>query len=184
MLFFKRQKSAPGSTGGRAASVPDADGQPAETSFGSAGAGASDTALSIRDLRDIGPMREGADHAVQKGEWLSFAAYKAAISAVQLSASEGDKFRAAGHAVLIEASSGPRLPFAFGPVFYDGEGNIIGWWTSFDHPESRDPFEVATVRVAPTGTASVRLGIRGAWDRSGSPSDSVVGFASLRMEKV
>lgn len=191
MRFFKRQKATPDSKRSQPIS-PASDDQFQETESGLSAATAvvrdeplSDTTLIVRNLNDVAPMREGTEYAGQTGDWLSVAPYRAAVSAHSLPAKEGDRFRATGHAILIEPQrSGPPLPFAFGPIFYDAEGKIIQWWMSIPYPASSNPFEIASASVAPAGAVSVRLAMRGGWDPSGTPTDFVVGFASLRMEKI
>jgi len=115
--------------------------------------------------------------------WLWLGAGDGGRSVQSFPAAEGELFTAQATLALLDPGrNNIDSRFFFGPIFFDADGKVLLWWKPFNKPGA-EPTDVAVETRAPEGTTSVKLGISGSWDSSGSAGDYVVGFANARLLK-
>lgn len=105
-------------------------------------------------------------------------------TAASLVATPGRSYRLSFVVVAIsEASNGGRSNFFAGPLFFDADGNIVGWWREQSPISLREGSRTGFVdSVAPENAAIVCAGVHGAHVREGVAGDSVVAFSHLKLE--
>ncbi len=145
-----------------------------------------DTVPLLLAITSIGQLEQSrgiaASGKFQDG-WLQLGAGDGGHAIQSFPAKEGEIFAAKAHIVLLDGGlNNVASRFFFGPLFLSSEGKVLMWWKPFERPHT-DVAEVSVEARAPEGTAEVKLGIYGSWDKSGSSGDYVVGFANARLVK-